>query len=707
MKIRKLILLFNIVTITATSSLILLSCSSTNDSKNKIKIINVEKQIFIQVAEKDKQELVARNESTILKYFSVEEGNINDYIKLIDATIERPTLEKTGLLKIKVVDVDNNEIVNNVTISKINKLINPIEFPSEISIDTGRIDAQKLEARVKETILKYFLISGSNEEINTIIESIRFINVEIIEPTTIQRGNLVIEIIDIDGNTISNNIIIQKLEIVAPTNPTLEEFQKAGKKGNLDINSYADLIKNIESINDSTIISELTNEILQTSLNGMENYKDLVLSIENKSSEAEGKLILNLNGMFENNQINNKKIIITGFRDISNYNILENFVINSDTYISNLLTNEKIKELSVDRIFNEYLMLFITKKLHNDNTLDVVNIIEYKAKGVLVNFHFTNMNSINQPIQLSFDWQTKKYNSTTKTWENELLKKIVVNDIKISIGDRQIISYLVKSSTINNRYNRSIYGSNLYSRWQRGLNDVENYIILNEEVKNHYFGEGYINLETYNITVNDYDGEIEWTSYIKINEGSLAGNNSFSITKNFTGFKKISELPVQPEMNFILINPLEPNNSFFKSILSDLKPLKNNLELNNEKFFTIDRFKRSFDRLDGGASLYRGADDLNTLSDLQLSGVKFYGDFFWENSKTLFDQISKDRSGLLGGIYIESIWSSFKDQKIAITKTSETTFRLNSKLTISYQYLSPTNEPLERELSIILDGSFE
>lgn len=122
-----------------------------------------------------------------------------------------------------------------------------------------------------------------------------------------------------------------KQEIISPSNLS----SSGGYFNSLNVDSYLSVVMYLD-LKQDTKLPTLTDEQLTKTLQANQDMSQLTLKIADGSSEHSGKLILELSGKFNNQQISNTKITISDFTTSNNLSFqVADLSWNYDSYFDN------------------------------------------------------------------------------------------------------------------------------------------------------------------------------------------------------------------------------------------------------------------------------------------------------------------------------------------------------------------------------------
>ncbi|MGL4343504.1 MAG: hypothetical protein ACRCRZ_02985 [Metamycoplasmataceae bacterium] len=594
-----------------------------------------------------------------------------------------------------IISCSNNADVPTKKVEIIPKKISPI------SVDKARGDKTLLEEKNEEKLSEYFEIKNNNS--NTLSSMIKNIAVEITEPTAEAIGNLLITInTTIDSlKIIENKVEIKKIDdgVVVPEED-FEKFKKGGIVNNLNVDKFAKIIQDFKILDNNTIISKISNELIALQMAKISYANNLTLTIKN-GSEVTNELFLNLNGSYNGNMIENEEIKISGFSGLSyitNALIYNKFSINKDLFIKNLQDSSTVQNWSEDEWFN-YIETFETRDLGFNKA---INIKKLKNDKILSDFVFqiqiNNIsNKVQGNIQINANLNFHKYENnnwnTILTQEPIKFKETTTGKFQIIINESDVFKYLINNTKTTENYNKNIFASNLYTDWKTQNDSLEgNYVTLDENVLNKYLNNSEnIVLKTIDMKVDDLNGTIEWEFYIDQNKNdSSEEDQTYSKIQKFEGFKTTKEFDDDKNYNVLFSKNKEDqtDTTFYKNIKIDLAKITN-LEIGKEKRMNVEDFQRSFNSLNK-KRIYSGiweennannTDPLLILLQYKNLGIEFVGNF--NSTISSFDTLlnhfkkSQNHNGLLNGMYVKNIYSYLNDE-IIVTKVTENSYKVKT-----------------------------
>ena len=171
-----------------------------------------------------------------------------------------------------------------------------------------------------------------------------------------------------------------------PVPPNISEFQKGGEiiynsTKKLSVNKYLSVVQKLD-FREYTNIGDLTDSILNEKLTKDPSFSNLTLSILDDSSQTTGKLLLSLNGKYENLEIKNPTTIEEFGK--SNIEVVEILTVEKIEGADKLLkfkvqTGKEVRQI-VSGIAKSYPEF---EELKGKKVLAVLNLPPVKLRGVI------------------------------------------------------------------------------------------------------------------------------------------------------------------------------------------------------------------------------------------------------------------------------------------------------------------------------------
>ncbi len=497
-----------------------------------------------------------------------------------------------------------------------------------------------------------------------------------------------------------------------PVPPNISEFQKGGEiiynsTKKLSVNKYLSVVQKLD-FREYTNIGDLTDSILNEKLTKDPSFSNLTLSILDDSSQTTGKLLLSLNGKYENLEIKNEEIIISNFPnyDFFNSNAFVHNIIawNNMNFIQDLKDETTIQNISIEEFFkyNNDIVISYTS-IATDSKITITLNDLYK-NNFISNMTFSNINLIKNDWNISFNIEEKKYKNGR--WIISNTNTIKLNGYKVEFNVQQAaLEVLSKTATIEENMEPMVYASTIFANWRWNKADLGKYIKLNEIITNHYF-ESIINIkiEAEELNVDDDFGILEGKFKI-----SFVESNKFA---KFDGmidnFKKSDSLftPTNIDLENNILS-IEKGSLFEKNLIKDFTKQKltiESLSIGESVLLTSDKFNSSWDNLfkpqdtifDNflnellpGGSFESSLSQLKHLSD---SGISL--NILGSKNESLYNILSSHRLGAFKNMFIKIIHISKNqnNEKVIITKIDKNNYKITYKINIELDYLNSSQK---------------
>ena len=339
---------------------------------------------------------------------------------------------------------------------------------------------------------------------------------------------------------------------IIPSDQLLDPSGGKIANNNLKTSAYNNLITSLNLLNDQTYLGEINNDLLAKTLAKNEHLKNIQLTIDNASNTLEAKLVLNLRGNF-NKQDLNQQIIIEGFQTYS----LDN----------NPSIQYGLFQLDQKQWFDEKLPITTSSNIEDQ----ILKINSKQWNNLLLDFQiFTDQNNHNftqasnmKTKGFEFDITTSKYDSKNKNIELKIITKfehlkyqdqkwIKTNQVSIwnqksnttnlikLYNETEIAQFIIDQTNINEtelaNYFPSYYlGKQNYYKKLGSFNIDDNLFnndyLNNQDFKNYYFGT---NKNLNIIFVQDSVSANDWNNTLNFNVALAIDEDQVNVSRSFT-----------------------------------------------------------------------------------------------------------------------------------------------------------------------------
>ena len=385
--------------------------------------------------------------------------------------------------------------------------------------------------------------------------------------------------------------------------PTNDLFNPAGgsiDNGNLKVSQYQNLIASLNLFQKTTVLSKLTNEILQTALNQNQILKNLQLTINDQSNTLNGQLFLNLRGQI-NNQIVNALIEIKGFNQLNtNSQSVEytNFELDQKAWFTTLkpiatsndkatinqinsndwkqlLTNFQVLDATNQRLIASMQQLSdfgfefqISAKLSNDQKINFTIQAQYQ--------HYQYQTNDWKPAGQPINWQQARIqNAKADLFTLNDVKAFIINESQIdeSMLAEHYPSYYLGLQNFYKKTNTNTFGNAgvITNQWVENESFVQRYFPANTNLAANFLIDSVIS--------NDWNNYLQFQAVLIVN-----GQPEQQFSKLFevaNKMKRIQDWEGLKKNNPVSINP---DTSFFNNITKNF--LKNQHQALVDQMFT-------------------------------------------------------------------------------------------------------------------------
>lgn len=317
---------------------------------------------------------------------------------------------------------ENNDFVDNVTIS--NGLDLNIQFGTLVA-------ASKTTIQMPSIISELFVYNGigfsSNAKLSYESKDVQIVDnkIELINDFE-NNKTITIDCFITEENKISQNIqfkIILRKDI-DQAQAKLTKFTLGGQlTSGLKTDKCRELLDDINIFKKNIDLRTINNKTIDKVMKLFEKYSQLTLTIQ-KWDETNSSLVLNLKGTYINQNID-ETIILSGF-DISSipkdkkYKILSDLELNADKYIDDCQTIDKINSWTQDD-YKKYIKELV---LYDESSIPyVLNVSD--VTNMKISVEVSNEDVILKEI--SFNWKTMSYDSSTDSWKTTIGETVSVN----------------------------------------------------------------------------------------------------------------------------------------------------------------------------------------------------------------------------------------------------------------------------------------
>ncbi|WP_033160140.1 hypothetical protein [Mycoplasmoides alvi] len=364
---------------------------------------------------------------------------------------------------------------------------------------------------------------------------------------------------------------------------------------NLNATAYKNII-DLFGLNDDTAISSLTDQWFNNILQKLNEFSGLKIKILDGSSTLDGKLKLQLNGTYKDQEINNQVIEITGFKTCKsrqNFYVSQIELNKNEWFQNNLPIDTFNVKSEIDKITSED---WLSKYLLNFSVYDGdTNILIGKMQD-LINFGLIfNVSGKVKDNKIEFTigatYQNKVYDSSTNLWKN--IDGVIEWTQTTQHGKSASIpnandakKYLIDQTAINKEelakhYPSYYYGLGLWCKINSFKYFFQNNLIKNDNVnniKNKYFNnqENFtINIDPESIYADDFRNDLSFDVVLYIGDQKDIVSKKFSF---LNATKNINTLDLLNKTNNISINEHATGDTIFPRIKKELTKNKDKLD---------------------------------------------------------------------------------------------------------------------------------
>ena len=402
-----------------------------------------------------------------------------------------------------------------------------------------------------------------------------------------------------------------------PDNPMLADqlLNPAGgtiSNSQIKTSAYNNLFNSLNLFNDQVYLPNLTDAILNQKLHEKAELSNLNLTIQPNSNTAQGELFLSLKGNYENQVIDEAKIVLSDFQ---NYAFLDKtefqfsqFKLNQQKWFDKQLPTAtspdaatKIESLS-SQIWNEVLDDFSV------SSADSLTLILGQASQLkTVGFSFEikgRYEQSNAVLTITTKFQNQKYlanngwtNDGEKTWNQASFNKPFVPlpaeiDVIKFVGQQT----QVNQNLLKQHFPTYFLGRDLFFSQNNALNTFDdlfsNSYLENSNFSNYYFGPNAMSKIAFvngSVDADDWDNSLNFQAGLSLNGKQPTQPATFNFTNEN---KDLSQLDIFEKPNNVQI---KTTSSWFNNIKNHLKTTHanevNDLFNQSNKTITFNDFK--------------------------------------------------------------------------------------------------------------------
>ena len=397
-----------------------------------------------------------------------------------------------------------------------------------------------------------------------------------------------------------------------PTDQLLNPAGGTISYSQIKTSAYNNLFNSLNLFNDQVYLPNLTDTILNQKLHEKAELFNLNLAIQPDSNTAQGELFLSLKGNYENQVIDEAKIVLSGFQ---NYAFLDKtefqfsqFKLNQQKWFDKQLPTAtspdaatKIESLS-SQIWNEVLDDFSVS-----SAVSLTPILGQASQLKTVGFSFEIKGKYEQSgavLTITTKFQNQKYlanngwtNDGEKTWNQASFNKPFVPlpteiDVIKFVGQQiQINQNLLKQ-----HFPTYFLGRDFFFKKNSALNTFDelfsNSYLEDSNFSNYYFGANAMPKIAFvngPVTADDWDNSLSFQAGLSLNGKQPTQPATFNFTNEN---KDLSQLDIFEKPNSVQI---KTSSNWFNNIKSHLKTAHanevNDLFNQGNKEITFNDFK--------------------------------------------------------------------------------------------------------------------